>query len=326
MKRRAQQDSSRGARKLATMPRLGEPIGSPLVLGPSPVLRFEVPMLAFAAAVFLLWAAFLSPDPDNTIPSLAIGGIGVLLGSQAGLTALRRAAQRFTLALYEQGITVERFHRRTVFLFDRLQEISVREQDLVSPTGVFRRIGLRSPEGRILLENVVHLSAEDRLGAFLIDVLARIADEAERRIRAGEGFSGGRWVLDARGFRLSAGAAPVLYSEIAKVSLFEGRISLWREREERPFFAVPMTSPNALVLRELLWRRIEERPLPVSPEGLGRLLFEKKGLWSRCRVYELGVEKSSSWAPGGCGSPRSSASPIPSRRTTASSTWRRSPP
>lgn len=276
------------------MPRLGEMIGSPLVLGPSPILRFDACVLAAAAAALLLWAAYLSPDPDRTALSLTFGAAGVLAGALAGGTLFRRAAQRFTLALYEQGITVERFHRRMVFLFERLQEISVSERDLTAPqTGVFRRLRLRSPEGQVFLENAVDNLQEDRLGAFLIDVLARMADEAERRMRSGEGFAGGRWVVDPRGFRTSPGAAPVPYPEIAKVALFEGRISLWREKEERPFFSVPMTSPNALVLRELLWRRIEERPLPVSPEGLGRLLFEKKGLWSRFRAYELGVEKSS---------------------------------
>ena len=220
---------------------LGPPMGLPIALGPRP-LRFDpVSVVLLGIAVGLLATAL-------RLGSIVLFGAltAALAAGAVALLGLRRS-RRALLTPFERGLTFESRGRKRTLLLHDLQSLGLRERDV--PGGLARRIALIDGHGTVRFEHFARRGEEDRLGGFLVHLLARLVEIAEKKT-----LSGRDWVLGPDGLSAPAHDHPVPLAEIGAVTVRQNRVAVWRPHERFPFFVVPADSPNAVVLVALLSR------------------------------------------------------------------------
>ena len=120
---------------------------------------------------------------------------GVILAFLGWLHLLQRRRERGTLVLYEQGFSWTPGAPRSgsVLRFDEIEALAVWEVDWTGDAGaegLWRRFDARSPAGRIRFRNTARKELPDAVGAFLNELLDRLADATEARMRSGRPLSG----------------------------------------------------------------------------------------------------------------------------------------
>jgi hypothetical protein len=229
---------------------LGLPMGPRLVLSPRP-LRLD----AASAALLGIAAALLAIAWKFSFVLLFGATAAALAAAQLIFLALRRR-RRFLLTPFERGLVVESRREKLTFLLKDLQTLELRERD--APGGFLRRLSLAGGEEKIRVEHFVRRGEEDRLGAVLVPLLARLVEITEQKLQGGHTLSGWDWTLSPEGLAAPAHDHPIPLAEIGAVTVRQHRISIWRPHERFPFFVLPDDSPNALVLMAFLSRRLEE--------------------------------------------------------------------
>jgi len=223
-------------------------MGPPIVLGPRPwrfdpgsvvLLGTALGLLATALRLALssIWIGFIVLFGMLTA-ALAAGAVALLM--------LRRS-RRAVLTPYERGLVFESRGPKRTFLLDDLQSLELRERDVSG--GLVRRIALTDGNGRVRFEQFADRKEEDRLGGFLVHLLAHLVEIAEKKTISGRG-----WVLGPDGLSAPAHDHPVPLAEISAVTVRQHRVAVWRPHERFPFFVFPDDSPNAVVLVALLSR------------------------------------------------------------------------
>lgn len=207
------------------------------------------------------------------------------LGPPAGAPVPLR---RGHLILFERGFLAGEPGREKAVLFGEVQTLAIDEQarfDRALAGTVARRVTVRSATGTLRFEHRAVDGLPDPGTPALHALLAGVTDVVDQRLRGGGLFTGRGWSLAADGFRIRRGASVPL-SALARAGLFLGRVRLWKQGEERPFFSLAAGSPNARVLAGVLIRRLAGHVEPASGP-LGRFLFRA----GRVRYHENGVVK-----------------------------------
>jgi hypothetical protein len=262
--------------------RLGAPLGSPIPLASAPLNRSVAPVAAviLAGAVCFALAAV-------SVKGFAPGGAVLMTVLPVSLSILCAAVSlvllarwsppsRGTLALYEQGFSFTApAGERTALLFAEVESLTLRNDPERSSPGLAQRATIRSAAGTIRFRHF-STSKADAVRGFLDKLQERLADAAEARLRAGGSLDGTGWSLGPQGLLWRHNEPRVALSSLAAAGLFQRRVSLWRQGEERAFFSVPANTPNALVLRRVVKRTLPVRPEPARPGELGRVLFETR--------------------------------------------------
>jgi hypothetical protein len=270
----------RQIQKMNDLSRLGAAVGSPVELVPPSHSEAVGPIALLVLALALLGVAGWMKTNPSAAPYVlypAAAGLLFLLISAALLS--RRRLEGGTLTLYERGFALARGGGGTAFAFDEVESLAVLEKERLSngtPIGIFRSATVRGPAGKIRFAQLTRNGTADFVGAFLGKLLERLAEAAEARLRAGSPLTGGAWSLAQDGFRVRAAGTPVPAQTLARIGVFDNKVSLWRDGEDRPFFSIARDAPNVQILYRMMRHRLRDRPQPAATAGeLGRILFER---------------------------------------------------
>lgn len=281
---------------------LGAPVGEPVPLAPPPVPRKALGaaglLLAAEMSAAALWVLH---DRPRLIAALLFLSAALAIEVTAACFFFR-TIRRGLLTLHEHGFAVGWPGRERAMLFADVRSFSLLERESFRSLlagAVLRRITARSGKATLRFGHEAFDGRPDPVTPALRDLLQRLTDVCEQRLRDGEALSGPGWSLTADGFRPGFGAAFVPLSAISRTEIVQGQVRAWKQGEDRPFFAAPAGSPNAHLLLELLARRLAGFGLlsfePALPEAspLGRFLFALRDpatLWlRRVEVYENGL-------------------------------------
>jgi hypothetical protein len=231
-------------------------MGPPLVLGPKP-LRLDLASAVLIGVALGLLATALRLALSARGIILVVGLATAALASGPAAFVVLRRSRRSILTPFERGVVFESRGRKWTFLLQDLQTFALRERDL--PGGLLRRITLIGSQGSVRFEHFARRGEEDRLGAVLVHLLARLVEVTERKLQTGGTLSGWDWILGSDGLAAPAQEHPIPLAEIGAVTVRQHRVAIWKPRDRFPFFVVPADSPNSLLLVALLSRRLEER-------------------------------------------------------------------
>jgi len=153
------------------------------------------------------------------------------------------------------------------FPFDRIESVAVKEWTQHDVHGRLTAVGGRLD---IAMDGERHTYqwasvGTDRVAPVVQHLLQRMLDEMRHRPLPGEG-----WSIDGTDLRTTREPTPL--SALSYAAVYDDEVRLWRWDEVDPFFGVPSSSPNALLLLRLA--RQAARPAEVA--GLGRFLFTRK--------------------------------------------------
>src|SRR6185369_4662981 len=255
---------------------------SPIPLASAPLSRTVTPV-----AVIILAGAVCFALAAVNVKGFAPGGAVLMTVLPVSLSALCAAVSlvllarwsppsRGTLTLYQQGFSFTApAGERTALLFEEIESLTLRNDLERDPTGLAQRATIRSAAGTIRFRHFSTGKA-DAVRGFLDKLQERLADAAEARLRAGGSLDGTGWSLGPHGLLWRPNEPRVALSSLADAGLFQRRVSLWRQGEEKAFFSVAANTPNALVLRRVVKRALPFRPEPARPGELGRVLFETR--------------------------------------------------
>jgi hypothetical protein len=281
---------------------LGAPVGEPVPLAPPPV-----PRKALGAAGLLLaaevaaTAVWILHDRTRLIAALLFLSAAVAVEVTAACFFFR-TIRRGLLTLHEHGFAVGWPGRERAMLFADVRSFSLLERESFQSLlagAVMRRITVRSGTATLRFGHEAFDGRPDPVTPALRDLLLRLADICEKRLRDGETLNGLGWSLSADGFRPGFGAALLPLAAVSRVEVLQGQVRAWKKGEGRPFFTAPAGSPNAHLLLELLARRLAGSgilsfaPAPLEGSPLGRFLFvlrDPATLWlRRVEVHENGL-------------------------------------
>ena len=281
---------------------LGAPVGEPVPLAPPPVPRKILGstglLLAGEVAGVALWVL---RDPTHLVAALLFLSAALAV-EVTGACFFFRTVRRGLLTLHERGLSVGWPGRERAMLFADIRSLSLLEREsfhTMLAGAVQRRITVRSGVATLRFGHQAFDGRPDRVTPALRDLLLRLADTGEQRLRDGEALSGLGWSLTTDGFRPGFGSALVRVAALLRVEILQGQVRLWKKGESRPFFAIAAGSPNAHLLLELLARRLSDlellaaAPEPSTVSLLGRFLFAQRDpatLWlRRIEVHENGL-------------------------------------
>ena len=190
-----------------------------------------------------------------------------------GCTLFMLLGAAITISRYLRYCVTAEIHDHAVvlngreLLFDRIDSVALAEKarlgDWAKTVAMRRTLTIASEEKRRTFAWLAQ--PDDPIEPILQLVIARMADEAKRRALRGDG-----WSLELGTLRTKDDATPL--STVTAAEVFDDEVRLWRRNEPAPFLAVPIASPNALVLL-----RVNEGLKPAAPlDGFGRLLFVRK--------------------------------------------------
>jgi hypothetical protein len=153
------------------------------------------------------------------------------------------------------------------FPFDLIESVAVKEWTDHDVRGRLTAVGGRLDIAMDGERHIYHWASvgSDRIAPLVQHVLQRMADEMRHRPLPGEG-----WSFDGTDLLTARDLTPL--STLSHAAVYDDQVRLWRWEEVDPFFSVPKTSPNALLLLRLAQRAA--RPAQVA--GLGRFLFTRK--------------------------------------------------
>jgi len=281
---------------------LGAPVGEPVPLAPPPVPRKILGitglLVACEIAGVTLWVL---RAPSSLIVALLFLSAALAI-EVTGACFFFRTVRRGLLTLHERGLTVGWPGRERAMLFADIRSFSLLEREsfhTMLAGAVQRRITVRSGTATLRFGHQAFDGRPDRVTPALRDLMLRLADAGEQRLRDGESLAGLGWSLSADGFRPGFGSAVVRMSALLRVEILQGQVRIWKKGESRPFFATAAASPNAHLLLELLARCLADlelfalSPEPSAVSPLGRYLFALRDpatLWlRRIEVHENGL-------------------------------------
>lgn len=260
---------------------LGSSLGEPMPLKPLP-WRMAAGALALAliAAVLGVIGAAAASGGEWDVAGWVLAG-ALATGVPAVVMLWRRLARTGRIAPHERGFVLLRGARRDVVAIDALESFVLHDGVALyngRRLGLTYRLVARSRHGR--RTRLLHYAAdgaEDEVGPYLLDLLPRIIDVFAARVQSGEPVRGDGWTLDASGLHVRR-APPVPLSEVRRAGVFEGRVAIWRDRDDAPFFSTPVGGPNAMALLGIASRHAARHTggEPQDPSSLGLLLFEKR--------------------------------------------------
>jgi hypothetical protein len=316
---------------------LGAPVGEPVPLAPPPLPRKVLGtaglLLAGEVAGVAVWVV---REPSRLVAALLFLSAALAL-EVTGACFFFRTVRRGLLTLHERGLTVGWPGRERAMLFADIRSLSLLERESFHSMlagAVQRRITVRSAASTLRFGHEAFDGRPDRVTPALRDLLLRLADACEQRLRDGDSLSGLGWSLTADGFRPGFGAAVVRTAALLRVEILQGQVRLWKKGENRPFFATAAGSPNAHLLLELLARRLADLellamdPEPSGVSLLGRFLFALRDpatLWlRRVEVHENGLVTLWPAGAGGAGGRREMLfADVRRMRLHSASPWRR---
>jgi len=261
--------------------RLGPAIGAPVPLEPVPLRNAVGPgfLCLVGLALLVLAGLRVAGGDQGTFTTIVPGALGFVVFVASAGFLIQRTRSRGALTPHEQGFVYERGGRQTAVRFDEVDSLALRQKEWASygtPVGMHRRATVRSPAGTLRFAQLSPTGKPDNVAPVLSWLIDRLADAAEVRMRAGGSLDGEGWSLGAAGFSAKAGEVPVPVPALARAGLFEHKVSLWRDGEERPFFSAGDTTPNALVLGRLVGRLVRGKPETAAAGELGRVLFTRR--------------------------------------------------
>jgi len=192
----------------------------------------------------------------------------LLLG--ALITGSRYLSYRVEASIHDHAVTFNGHD----FLFDRIDSVALAEKARLgqwAKTVAMRRTLTITAEGKRRTFAWLAHPDGDPIAPILQLLLRRMANEAARRSLRGPG-----WSLELGTLRTKDESTPL---STVTSAIFDDEVRLWRRGEPNPFFATPITSPNALVLRRVAEDARDQAPAPtpvVDESRLGRLLFVRK--------------------------------------------------
>jgi hypothetical protein len=196
-----------------------------------------------------------------------------------------------SLRLHERGFLAGPPGRERMVLFAEVQGLTFAERarfDRVLAGAVTRQLTVRYAGGTLRFGHRSVDGIADPATPALLGLLDRLATIIDQRLRGGGLFAGSGWRMAADGFRPRRGARSVPMATLSRAGLYQGRVWIWRQGEERPFFSIAAGAPNARLLYEVLARRLAGR-VEASAGPLGRFLFVAWGWQGRVRVHENGL-------------------------------------
>lgn len=254
----------------ATRGALGPVVVNRVELAPPPLKLYKVP-------IALVVLAFLSL-PDALVGNFTAIIRFVLFAGSGTALLVRRARLRCGLTLHEEGVVISRKGVDEVIAYKEVRDFSLQETSKLTQgkqAGVLRTLVFTSAEGKRRIAQFTATGAQDTLASILPELLNRLADAAEARLKKGVPLEGKGWKVHSHVLHV-AGQQPVRLGDLGGVGMDETRVSLWRDGEERPFFSVAAASPNARLLGVVSGRYLVGRkPAPMAGT-LGRLLFQRK--------------------------------------------------
>ena len=267
--------------EMGTEARLGAAIGSPILLEPVPLRNAVGPAFLFLIGLALLGLAGLrmAGGDQEIFTTILPGVLGFVSCVASAAFLIQRSRSRGALTLHEQGFVYERRGRQTAVRFDEVDSLALRQKEWSSygtPVGMHRRATVRSPAGTLRFSQLSPTRQTDTVAPVLSWLIDRLADAAEGKMRAGGSLEGEGWSLGPGGFSAKAGAVHVPVPSLVRAGVFEHKLSLWRDGEERPFFSVGEKTPNALVLGRLVGRLVRGKPETAAAGELGRILFARR--------------------------------------------------
>jgi len=261
--------------------RLGAAIGAPVLLEPIPLRNaLGAGSLVLLSLVLLGFGAWGATEGDRGMfTTILPAGLGLFTLLAGAALFYQRSRSRGSLALYEQGFVCEGAGGRTALRFDEVDSLALRQKSRTSYgtlVGMDRRATVRGPAGTLRFAQFSPAGKPDSVAPLLNDLVGRLVDVAEARMRAGGSLDGEGWSLGPGGFSAKAGEIPVPAESLARAGLFEHKVSLWRDGDEGPFFSVRDEAPNALVLGRLVGRRVRGKAEATPAGELGRVLFVRR--------------------------------------------------
>ncbi|HEX6903363.1 MAG TPA: hypothetical protein VF789_26840 [Thermoanaerobaculia bacterium] len=256
--------------------RLGEAVSS-LPLAPSPPALHSAGHFA-AFGLGTLGVLNAGSPGDYSLKLFLVWVLPCLLLAIFGGVKLYReiVATNWTPTLHERGIALRRFGKLKAIGFNEVRQISIRRRDVFDRQELYARqrdVTLRTDSEKLVFRLRTLDGQPDEPGAFLEELRTALAEIAERRLRKGKVIEGNGWRLSGDAFK--AGSLEVPFDQVAGADLFGGdRVGLWKLGEERPFFTIPASSPNVMLVLDVLASR-----LPTHALGLGRVQFEKRPHW-----------------------------------------------
>jgi hypothetical protein len=281
---------------------LGAPVGEPVPLAPPPVPRKALGAAGLLLAAELSAAAlWVLHDRTRLIAALLFLSAAVAVEVTAACFFFR-TIRRGLLTLHEHGFAVGWPGRERAMLFADVRSFSLAERESFHSLfagAVLRRITVRSGTATLRFGHEAFDGRPDPVTPALRDLLQRLIDAGEQRLRNGEALNGPGWSLNADGLRPGLGAGLVPLGAVSRTEIVQGQVRAWKHGEDRPFFSISAGSPNAHLLLDLLARRLAGfgvlsfEPAFPEPSRLGRYLFtlrDPRTLWlRRVEVHENGL-------------------------------------
>ncbi len=195
---------------------------------------------------------FREGSPEAALLPGAVFVIGVVFMVTGSIVLARRASMRYALTVHERGVLVMHKGSEQSILYTQVQDFSLEEKEQLFPlrgihVGILRTMSFAWPGGSSRIVHFADASADDVFGAVVGQIQSKLADVVQEGLKSGSSLAGKGWMLDSHGLRVE-GQEPVRLGELAAVSLYGDKISLWRAEEDLPFLAVPKASPNARLL------------------------------------------------------------------------------
>jgi hypothetical protein len=248
--------------------------------GPPPFRSFTGSITAlYLAALLGLIGGFLTRSNASYehVFGMRCLVVGAVVAVAALVWTLRRFSFRYALTVHEQGVLISHKGAEQAIPYSQVQGFSLRANSLNDNgrhAGTMSTLSFTWSGGTSRIIHFAEGETEQTFGEVVAHLVDRLADAARARFGEGGSLQGEGWTLDAHGLRVN-GQELVRLQELSHVDLFEGKVSFWRSGEELPFFSVPQTSLNGLLLGVLAQSQLSGRTRPSSGV-LGRALFHKR--------------------------------------------------
>ncbi|MCU0242453.1 MAG: hypothetical protein MUF51_08520 [Vicinamibacteria bacterium] len=269
------------AQEMNLVARLGRPLGAAVQLPPLPLKdyagTFLLMIVGLAGAVwtFVLWG---DAGQRFAPPVIAVGVASALPIALSLFMLYRRATERAALTLYEHGLSLMRYGRRTLLLWEDVQSLQLAIKEKLNNgmhVGYMRKVNLAAGRTRLRFQHLSVAGRNDPVSDALMALVGRLGEEAEKRVAGGGSLQGSGWHLDAAGLHVG-NAAPLPAVSLTEAMAIQNHVAIWQGEDVEASLRVSDSSANALVLLNIVQRKIAERETPARQvQGMGRLIFTR---------------------------------------------------